>query len=51
MRNESSLFKLDQVVRGRNLIIVAVADAVLSSSRILRTEQAINTGFATACPM
>ena len=29
MRNESSLFKLDQVARGRNLIIVAVADAVL----------------------
>jgi Na+/H+ antiporter NhaC len=29
MRNESSLFRLDQVARGRNLIIVAVADAVL----------------------
>ena len=29
MRNESSVSKLDRLVRGRTLIIVAVADALL----------------------
>jgi hypothetical protein len=29
MRNESSVTKFDQVVRGRNLIILAAADVVL----------------------